>query len=57
MRLGTRLAGAEFTFLAGLGAAGGTPNRQRCHRRGLHAWIMQPCPAARCSILTTTFIY
>ena len=40
MRLGARLAGAEFALLTGLGATGRTTNRQRLFLGGLHDYIM-----------------
>jgi hypothetical protein len=53
MRIGARLAGAEFTLFSRLGAARGTTNRQRLFLDGFHDTIMLRWPAGRCSILTT----
>jgi hypothetical protein len=53
MRIGARLTRAEFALFSRLGAARGTPNRQRLFLGGFHDSIMLRCPAGRCSILTT----
>ncbi len=52
MRVGARLAGTEFALFAGLGAAGGTPNRQRLRLRRFHDSIMTRRPRAGWSFLT-----
>jgi hypothetical protein len=54
MGIGTRLAGAEFAFLARLCAAGGTPHGERLFLHNSHSDIMSVYGAIRWSILTST---
>ena len=56
MRIGSGLAGTEFTLFSWLGTASRTTNREGAFLFGSHGYIMQPCSATRWSILTSAFI-